>query len=233
MNIKEMHYDFKMKINKVDSQQYRNLRIPEIDWLLNNAQELFVKWIAEPRKGNILQGFEVNQRSIDDIREIVVDDIVIASTGNLAVLPDDYWHFLRGYGKATNEQCQTPKWIRLHVKQHDDLFEESPFDKSSMFWEVINCTFHQNNIRTYASDFTIDELRIDYIKIQPYIHNAEDFVGNQYKDLKGNILIGTQDCVLSFHTHKEIVDIAVLIATGSIQIPDYQNKMAKINLNHL
>ncbi len=33
MSIKRMHYDIKVKLNKVDSQQYRNLLIPEIQWL--------------------------------------------------------------------------------------------------------------------------------------------------------------------------------------------------------
>ena len=33
------------------------------------------------------------------------------------------------------------------------------------------------------------------------------------------------------HTHKEIVDIAVLLATGEMQLPDYQIKQAKVNLN--
>ena len=49
MTIEEQHYDFKMKLNKIDSQQYRNLIIPQIDWLLNEAQELFVKMVSNPR----------------------------------------------------------------------------------------------------------------------------------------------------------------------------------------
>jgi len=36
MTVKDMHYDFKKKLNKVDSQQNRNLLIPEIDWTHND-----------------------------------------------------------------------------------------------------------------------------------------------------------------------------------------------------
>jgi hypothetical protein len=50
MTIKEMHYDFKRKFNKVDSQKNRNILVPEIDLYLNEAEEIFVKLIAEPRK---------------------------------------------------------------------------------------------------------------------------------------------------------------------------------------
>ena len=70
MTVKEMQYDIKFKLNKVDSQQYRNLRIPELDWVINEAYEIFVKSIAEPRTSNYL-GFETSQRTIDDIRTIV------------------------------------------------------------------------------------------------------------------------------------------------------------------
>ena len=86
-----MHYDFKTKLNKIDSQQYRNLRIPEIDWKLNEAQELFVKMIAKPRLRNHL-GFETSQRSVDDIRTIVVKDYCSVITNNTATLPTNYWH---------------------------------------------------------------------------------------------------------------------------------------------
>ena len=64
MNISEMHYDFKKKLNKVDSEQNRNLLVPEIDWALNEAQELFIKWISEPRQRSYL-GFEKSQRRIE------------------------------------------------------------------------------------------------------------------------------------------------------------------------
>ena len=69
MTIKEMHYDLKMKLNKVDSQQNENLLIPEMDWVLREAEGLFIKMIAEPRIKSYL-GFEMNQRTIDDIRTL-------------------------------------------------------------------------------------------------------------------------------------------------------------------
>ena len=43
LNVQEMHYDFKIKFNKLDSNDYRDFQVPEIDWLLNEAQEIFLK----------------------------------------------------------------------------------------------------------------------------------------------------------------------------------------------
>ena len=67
MTIKEMHYDFKKKLNKVDSQQYRNLLIPEIDWALNEAQNVFVDIVSEPRLKTHL-GFEKSQKNIQTLK---------------------------------------------------------------------------------------------------------------------------------------------------------------------
>ena len=99
MTVQEMHYDFKMKLNKIDSQQYRNLRIQEIDWLLNEAQELFVKKVAFPRLYQIT-GFETSQRNIDDIITLVIEDKEINVVNDYVALPDEYMFFVRGYVNA-------------------------------------------------------------------------------------------------------------------------------------
>ncbi len=62
------------------------------------------------------------------------------------------------------------------------------------------------------------------------MHNAEDYVGATYNLPDGTVLTGTQDCELSEHTHREIVDLAVLILSGQMQLPDYQIKKDKLNL---
>ena len=49
-----MHYDLKLKLNKLDSNQYRNLLVPEIDWVLNEAETIFIKSIAKRKIVNHL-----------------------------------------------------------------------------------------------------------------------------------------------------------------------------------
>lgn len=231
MTIQEMHYDFKMKLNKVDSQTYRNFRIPEIDWALNEGYELFVKMVAEPRIRNRL-GFEMSQRNIDDIRPLVKKGTVVITNGTSS-LPDDYWHFLRGYVTMEKSPCGTAK-ARLHIRQHDDEFEESEFDKSSYEWRIVNGVFIEDGIEFFTDGtFTISDATLSYLRRPLYIHNADNYQGSTYNLPDGTVLVGTQDCELPFHTHREIVDIAVLIVTGQLQMPDYQIKLAKLNLNNL
>ena len=67
MNAREMHYDFKQKLNKIDSQKYRDLIVPEIDWKLNEAQEVFVKVIEEMNR----QKTELNKIYHPEINDLI------------------------------------------------------------------------------------------------------------------------------------------------------------------
>lgn len=227
-----MHYDYKVKLNKVDSQQYKNFRIPEIDWVLCEAQELFVKLVAKPRVMNAL-GFETSQRTIDDIRTLVVKDLHIPIVNNTAQLPADYMHFVSGGTLMTKGPCEDVKSI-VKVRQHDDEFEKSPFDNSSFEWREVNAVFYEEGVKFFDDGtFTNTEFFMNYIKKLRYIHNAEDFGNGTYTLPSGVVLTGSVDCELPEQTHREIVDIAVAITVGNLHNSDFQSKVQKLGLNKL
>ena len=61
------------------------------------------------------------------------------------------------------------------------------------------------------------------------MHNAQKFTGGKYKKPDGvTILEGKKDCELPPYTHQEIVDIAVMLASGNL-IPDFNIKRDKVN----
>lgn len=238
MTSREMHYDFKQKLNKIDSQKYRNLRVPEIDWKLNEAQEVFVKIIAEPRLKNGL-GFEVNQRSTDDIKSIVFQSKIVPqlvlNTDNkiyLAPLPQEYMFYLASEVKASKGNCKEVSFRKPFVSQHEDDFENDSFAVPSFEWREVNIRFDKDGIKIFTDGtFSVDSFNLHYIKKPRKIHNAQDAQGGNYKDLgTGLLLTGSQDCELPEHTHREIVDLAVLITTGDLQMSDYQVKANKIKL---
>lgn len=235
MAIADLEYAFKSKINKVDSSQNKNFLIPEIDLALNEGMELFIKMIAQPRVKKYY-GFEKNQRSIDDIRTIVEDEYsctLLTGATNIFTLPDDYWYFSKAYVLMTKGDCEDVKG-RLYIRQHDDEFEESSFDRSSFEWKEVNGVFIDDGIKIYANDFSVTDLLLTYIRRPAYMHNADAFDSvNGYKSPSGIVYTGTQDCELPEGTHSEIVDLAVLIATGKINSPEYQLKLNQLNLNNL
>ena len=236
MDIKSMHYDFKKKLNKVDSQQYKNLRVPEIDWVLNEALSVFIELITHPRKFTTHLGFERTQRTTDDIRPLVVPidhSLGIATVGNgVFALPSDYRHFNAAEVKMSRTGC-TDKIGRVFIRQQDDEFENSPFDRSSFEWKTVNGIFSGTTMKLFDDDtFTNEELYLGYIKNPVYIHNAEAFNVAGYNMPNGDTLTGSVDCELPDHTHREILDIAVLITTGEIENQlGYQFKERKFDLN--
>lgn len=233
MSIKKMHYDFKMKFNKIDSQSNRNFLVPEIDWLLNEAAQLFVNMIAEPRLRKDL-GFETSQRTIDDISSIVISDDTLwrTVTNKVATLPTDYWYFVRGIVKVKKGNCNIIN--RFHIRQHDDMNEESSFYKSSFEWREFNAFRFNGGFRFFDDGtFSVTDVCINYIRKMAYMHNAQAFMNGTYQSAEGVALTDFVNCELPETTHSEIVDIAVLLASGNIQTSDYQIRLNKLNLNQL
>lgn len=239
MDIREMHYDINFKLNKVDSQQYKNLKVPEKDWALNEAKDIFIKSIAEPRIPNYL-GFEVNQRSIDDIRTLVINNKELQPTVTdtineyFVTLPEDYMFYISAEVILSKEGCKDKK-VRVTLIQHDDLSQEDSFYESSYQWGEVNIRFYNEGIKVFTDGtFTVKTVLLNYIREHAYMHNAQDFLPtSSYKLPSGALLTGRQDCELPKHTHREIVDIAVLILSNNLDMPNYQLKQAKLNLNQL
>lgn len=236
MFIEDMQYDFKQKLNKIDSQKYRNLRIQEIDWKLNEAMNIFIKINAEPRYNPDL-GVEINQRSIEDLRSVVVERYTSTITpfgdnkSYTVTLPADYWFLLNSDATGTKGNCSGAEF-KTNERRHDEQPEDSPFDSSSFEWREINYRFYNNGIRFFTDGtFSLDNVYLDYIKHPPYMHFAAGVSGGTYKLPSGTVLTGKQDCILPAGTHGEIVDLAVMITTGDLQMADYQIKMAKLKLN--
>lgn len=232
MTIKEMHYDFKTKLNKIDSSGNRNLTVPEIDHLLNLALELFVENIAFPRKSGLnIKGFEKGTRNIEEIRPLV-KTTSFTKSGDYFLIPDSYWFYVKSEAICSKSNCSNIS-ITPTVRQHDDDFQNDVFNKSSFEWRELNITFDQNGIKPYINDFSVDTLNVTFIEKHPYLHNAEDYTGGTYTKLDGTILTGTQDCLLIDSTHKYIVDIAVLIASQNLNSTNLQTDMLRTNLNIL
>jgi hypothetical protein len=237
MTIEEMHYDFKRKVNKNDSNQNRNFLIPEIDLALNEAQELFVKWIAEPRVKNHL-GVETSQRTIDDLRSIIVHDSSLLKEGDTNypdtfTLPANYWYYLSGYAYLSKGKCDEIK-ANLVVQRHNDVFEDDVFRKSSFEWRVVNILFYEKGIKYFTdTTFEVGSMIINYIRRPKFIHYAVGFGTGTYNTPSGIALTGKQDCELPEQVHGEIVDIAAMLISGNIASPDFEVKLAKLKLNEL
>lgn len=214
MTIQDMEYNFKLKLNKIDSQQSVNYRIPEIDRLLNIGMRIFVSNIANPRlPDTALFGVEISQRNIDDLSPLVVNDVVLTPVNNIAPLPSDYMHHLSSYCNVTKGNCSNK--IRTTIMQHDDDEDDIMFQSSYNF-EQVNIRFTNQGIKVFVTDFTLDNVILDYIKEPLYIYNASSFGQGQYVLPDGTALTGIQQPELGPNACEQIVNIAVDVAKGII-----------------
>lgn len=249
MTVQEMHYDFKIKFNKLDSNDYRDFQVPEIDWLLNEAQEVFLK----QRYGinNTTQkGFEGSQKRIDDLRNLVMKNVSLSPVNQVALdpvsyeaeLPDNYIFAIRVQSVVTKTSCPD-KTLVCKPTQHDDLSNclLDPNYNPSYEWGEMPVVYgtlssnaaDANRIFGYTDgSFTVTSFILDYLREPARIAFPGGVPGGQYILPDGStIVLPNQDCELPEHTHREIVDIATLIAAGDINHPGYQVKAAKTSIN--
>lgn len=232
MTVKDMHYDFKLKLNKLDSQQNKNLIIPEIDWLLNKAQEMFIELVAEPRIYAPLYGFDFNNVNLENIKTIIVRDQEIDITNNNGKLPDNYMFYIRAIAIASKGKCRNVE-CDVFIPKYKSSFDRSVFDTSSFEWRSVNALFSSQGIDIIAKDFEVHKLLMTYLRQPKYIHYAEGFRNKEYKLPSGKLLKGQEDCELPLITHSHIVNIAVMLASGQINSPEYQNVKENLRINKL
>lgn len=239
MTIAEMHYDFKIKIDKVSSFQNRHFNAAEIDWFLNEAQEVFIK---ERINGNNLYktGFEETQKRIDDLSSIHVkypaqafiimnnhgqNDGVYIYECPLSSTSFPYMYFTKGNVKLTLPTCVGRAILK--VIQNDDL-EQALINPFELTDERVLANFGKSSATTGASIYIYSKypvveskVYIEYIK-RPNLMNLGNYV---YID---DTTKPVTNCELPEHTHREIVDIAVMIVSGIIESNSYNIKKDKL-----
>jgi hypothetical protein len=246
MSVKEMHYDFLLKYDKVASNQRRNYTPVEIDWFLNEAQNVFKK---QRLFGNNSKqtGFEETQKRIDDlavfhvkypaqpkstvIKHDDVDGIKLYEL-RLNSLKYEYEYFIKGFVTVLKNNCKIK--AKMILIQNDDFEEniKSAFglDEENVFINFGKSTQDNglNDLKSIYiySKYDIDEssVMIEYIKSHVRI-NYEPYV---YLD---NLSYPATDSQFAKTTHTEIVDIAVMLATGITDNPQYNVAKEKLLVN--
>jgi len=253
MNVEEMHIDFKRKLNKIDSEKYRNLRPQEIDLYLNEAQEVLIKQ-------KLIQ-FETSQKLIDDLRMLLVKheqdpaqpltnptidgNVYIFDLTDLGTIaggftPNQfkYLYHMRSTVDGTKSPCGVRE-LTTRVTQTDDLSEAlgSKFYSPSYEWKEVPIVFSENYVYVYSDGtFTLDNLKVDYLKRPARIANP-----NAVKDSLGNIVgynhpDGTaavqQNCeIQSSFFPRELVDEAVRICMIDLGDSRFQLSNFKTQIN--
>ncbi|MCJ8334970.1 MAG: hypothetical protein MJH10_12065 [Epibacterium sp.] len=203
MDIKLIHFNFKLSANKIDSLADRDFLFSEVDEYLNKSAE----FIVDSR----YKQFEVNQKNIDSFGELLVSSSLtptaVNSTTYYIDLPSDYRYFARVNGTANS--CRN---VKIKVIQLDDLTYtlDSNVIKPSFKWGRCVAAFEQDRLYFYTDGYTLSNVVLSYIK-----NPAVMSIGG-YNDINGASKAVVQ-CDLPNHLHYDLIDVAVKMAQGVLE----------------
>lgn len=212
MTAAQFHQEFKVRYDKVDALLLPNLLATEIDMLLNQAQDRFVK--QRYGKTNIKrESFEESQKRTDDLKAITRNAVLtplvysadnIDTNARFLTLPADYWFTIQERAEISYEDCHgdtVTELVEVRPTEHNEFTKviKNPFRKPNNS-KVLRLM--ENGLVELVMDptTTLISYRLRYIK-EPV-----------------RIALSTSvTCELSPHTHTEIVDLAVQIALEYIE----------------
>ena len=226
MDSVEMHIDFRVKFNKVNSNKNKGFLTQEIDLFLNDQYDKFVSTHATPKSNTRQEGFEETQARLDDIRTVIKEattdtdnlngrtQLTLGSfnRGKTIALPSDY-RMLVADSSDTYTTCSNyySRPNRLFASNMVDLALVDEFHRThpkSPVSELVNTT-----LKVYEDGFTIKNIHITYVYNYPAIE------------------YGQQVCLLPVHTHRQIVDMAVEKVNAVINTGNYEKYLNEISKN--
>lgn len=212
MLVSEMHTSFKFGMDKLATLNYPNFLPEEIDLLLNQAQDRYVKQrygLTNIKK----QSFEETQKRTEDLKELLQPANLaplaysvnnIDTNARFFTLPVDHWFIIQERAEISYLDCNgdtVDTLIEVRPTQHVE------FDK------VIKDAFKQPD-KTKVLRLMEDG------QVELVSDATSTLVSYRLRYIKKPIRISLSlvvNCELSDHTHQEIVDEAVKIALEGIE----------------
>lgn len=212
MTVSEMHQAFKFGLDKMDALNYPNFLPEEIDLLLNQAQERYIKQ-RYGLNNTKRQSFEETQKRTEDLKNIVVSANItpqpyasdnIDTNARFVILPVDHWFIINErvvLGYTDCHDVDQTRLVEVRPIQHVefDKYINDAFKAPDNF-KVLRLMENGRVEIITSPTTTVSQYNLRYIKKPDTI------------DVTTPV-----NCELSEHTHQEIVDEAIKIALEGIE----------------
>lgn len=236
MDANEMKYEFNVLYDKITSLSAPGYTDREVGVFLSKAEEIFVEKAYTPYKG--FEQNEQRRKDFDELKSYVsittpsAIQTGVHSNGTMFDLPLNYLYTLQEEAKITSTNtCVNDTIIEIVPVTEDEYNRTSkdPFKKptESRAWrmEVARVTpgdaeSKRHEVITNGS-YTIAEYNVRYIRRPGGI---VPFTGDGSTPAQIN-------SILDQSTHRDLIDIAVRIATATTNPEEYQVKTVEENIN--
>lgn len=245
MTKSEMHIAFKIELDKVESLQYPAFLSTEIDYFFDRAQEQFVK---SRYSGNNPAGtsFEQNQKRLDDLRYLVVEDTLLTVFDDDIVSPpytgpkvsekancyiadltdvdeDDPYMFLIG------EECTISYYDRL-TSSTVNLIQPITECTANTYTAKVHDPLSPHRLH-YNTASPLRLIKSDYVElITDGTYSVINYILRYIKEPISFVELETTDSPnFPVHVHSELVKLAVNIAIENIESPRIQTFPTKVS----
>jgi hypothetical protein len=228
MTVAQMHQAFKFGLDKLDSVNYPNFLPEEIDLLLNQAQERFVKQrygLSNPKRTS----FEETQKRTEDLKELVrhVNLTPSVSTwenitpnSRFVTLPADHWFIIQERAVQICDKCNSyPLYNEVDVNQNEysvnGMYAEVRPIQHNEIGKVIKDAFKAPDYDKVLR--VMEDGRVELIPSSvctPTVYRLRYIKKPQVINITSTPPV---NCELSDHTHQEIIDEAIKIALEGIE----------------
>lgn len=254
MTIAEMHLEFKIFRDAVDSNAYPEMLDEEIDIFLNEAMDRLVK--TRYNKNNLYKkGFEEIQKRTDDLKELVVSKFLkvekstnYESTGktvykaglNTILELIGQTNTITGpfYNEETHTNISENEYMFYIKSSVKSCKEDINNTDNCCKWKSLNLT-QQDDLYTIEKDPFNKPSSSNPVG---FFENGELYIWTENSGVIKNVLLTfikkplrmrlnavdtkpVTNCELNEHMHKEIVQIAVDISLENLQSPRVQTNI--------
>lgn len=225
-----MHQSFRFGMDKMDNLNYPNFLPEEIDLLLNQGQERFIKQRYGTTNAK-RTSFEETQKRTEDLKELIKHVNLtpaansydnINTRGRFVILPTDHWFIIQ---ERVVQECDKCNSTPLYVETID-------LGKGRTLVTNVNGMYAQvRPIQHMEVDYLLDDAfkGPDYDKVLRLMEDGRvELITSsvciptvyrlRYLKKPNKISLTTPtNCELSEHTHQEIVDEAIKVALEGIE----------------
>ena len=217
MNVGTIQIKFRQRLNKISSNDYDNIECWQIVEAYNKAQ---IEWCRRQLHGNNMykEGDEMSKRRIDDLQILITTQPIIGSVQEDFFLganfPNNYMEYKRVDTDAVSKCCKdTPRSMTVYLAEEAnvDLLKRNVLKRPDFEWGETFCTFSNNFIKIYKTDFDIVNPRLTFYRMPRNI----EIIGCSDPYLN---VISTTDVISEFKDDivELIIDDAVSIIAGDI-----------------
>ena len=229
IHVAKLHEQFKLSVNRIDSNYNKSFSTSVIDSYLNKAQDAVItRFMRHVERNTTVR----NHLRVLENKEVSLP--VVKKTPGYVVVsyPDNFYRLLRQTAKVRTAGCSELRDVIVHTIQSDKISESlrDPNWRPDADWgETIGDESHDGYYVYKQSDWEIEEVIVDYMR-KPQEMFAPSLAKGSYITSDGRMVTSDQHCEFSdTYLWRYIADLASFYAMRDQgQVDDAKTKMEEM-----